>query len=205
MDLGKFKEFGKRYNKIIETVYENYYSSIVKRSNAILTYNKLGEEYFANSHLIHKNKIQILNNTIDEDAIFNATQYHNYAQEADKMFPRLTAKIKNFRNIVLYVGTINYDKNLQILPLIHEKLGESYFFIIVGDGIYKPLLEKQMNSANTFFAGEVVDIMTLCFFYKKSNVFLLPGLGGLAINQSLALVVPVICSEADGSEQEGCA
>ena len=35
-----------------------------------------------------------------------------------------------------------------------------------------------------------------------SNIFVLPGTGGLAINEAMAYGLPVICSEADGTEKD---
>ncbi len=56
------------------------------------------------------------------------------------------------------------------------------------------------KSKNIIFHGRKTDELEL--YYFKSNIFVLPGLGGLAIAESMAHGVPVICSVADGTEKD---
>ena len=48
-----------------------------------------------------------------------------------------------------------------------------------------------------YFAGAVCDGVEAWF--AAGDVFVLPGLGGLALNQAMALGLPVVSSDADGT------
>ena len=50
------------------------------------------------------------------------------------------------------------------------------------------------------FAGEVIDDVGAYFI--MADIFVLPGLGGLAINQAMAYGLPVVCAEGDGTEKD---
>jgi glycosyltransferase involved in cell wall biosynthesis len=73
----------------------------------------------------------------------------------------------------------------------------------VGDGSpqYKAELEKSFEGTNNIFIG-YKKLEQLIPYYQLATFSILPGLGGLAINQSMAFGVPVICHSADGVEKD---
>ncbi|WAC03890.1 glycosyltransferase family 4 protein [Lacinutrix neustonica] len=74
----------------------------------------------------------------------------------------------------------------------HCRLGAQY---------YEDLKTKYENTSdNLIFHGRQTE--GLSSFYFKSNLFVLPGLGGLAISESMAYGLPVIASTADGTEKD---
>jgi glycosyltransferase involved in cell wall biosynthesis len=74
---------------------------------------------------------------------------------------------------------------------------------IVGDGPAKTSLEKLAKEI-----GAPVDFLgrregdELAEISRSSDLFVLPGLGGLAIQEAMAHGLPVIVTEADGTEQD---
>lgn len=192
-DLGKFAALREKRNSFVELVYSKIYKLIINNSKNIITYNTQGLKYFQNEFKFDASKIQILYNTINEDKVFDAKK-HVVIDRDCEMF------CNHFDHLIIYVGAIDYQKNLDFLIRIQENLDKNYGFLIIGDGIYKNELLIKMDPQRTFFTGQITDLNRLAYYYNKSKVFLLPGLGGLSINQSLAFGVPVICSQADGSE-----
>lgn len=194
-DLGKFANLREQKNKTLEDLYFRLYKKIVWNSKSIITYNNAGARYFNTVLNIPADKIHILHNTINEKAIFDA-QMHPVINENFERFS------ENFKSILIFVGAVNHQKNLNFLSILQKNLDSDYAFLIVGEGEYKKELQESMGKENTFFTGQVTNLDQLAYYYNKSKVFVLPGLGGLSINQSLAYGVPVLCSEADGSEYD---
>lgn len=195
LDLGKLANLREQKSKVFEYPYFMLYKKITRSSRSILTYNNAGSTYFTNKLNISPERIQILYNTINEKAIFEAQRH----PVTDSKFEKFS---ENFKSILIFVGAINHQKNLDFLAALQKNLDTRYAFLIIGDGEYKEELQKLMGKENTFFAGHITDLSRLAYYYGKSKIFILPGLGGLSINQSLAYGVPVLCSEADGSEYD---
>lgn len=192
-DLGKFVKLRDSKSSLIEAIYSFIYKKTIIKSNSIITYNKAGAKYFKESFNLETEKIQILHNTINEKNIFKSKN----SVIVDKEFEKFAA---NFSHIIIFVGAIDKFKNLDFIIRIQNKLNDDFGFLIIGNGTYKIEFQNKMKKFNTFFTGQVNNLEQLAYYYGKSKVFLLPGLGGLSINQSLAYGVPVICSESDGSE-----
>ena len=71
--------------------------------------------------------------------------------------------------------------------------------MIVGEGPELASLKKiANNSPYIHFAGAQFDDVGLYFLI--SDVFVLPGLGGLALNEAMAYGLPIIAGPADGTE-----
>lgn len=106
---------------------------------------------------------------------------------------------------LLYVGVINNRKNLDTAIIAVSNLinqGEDLYFDIVGGGdsydesvdlVKKLGMEKRIVLYGPKHGKEVKS------FFENADVFLLPGSGGLAINEALAYSLPIISSEGDGT------
>ncbi len=112
-------------------------------------------------------------------------------------------KQKNEYIFFIYVGTLLKSKNIESMSELLRMLGDKYYLIIVGDGNpkYKIELEKVFEGTNHIFVG-YKRLEQLLSYYELASFSILPGLGGLSINQSMAFRVPVICSGADGAEKD---
>lgn len=109
------------------------------------------------------------------------------------------------RRVVLFVGALTAPKHID--RLIHafararEQLRPAHL-LIVGDGPERRRLEAlaaDLQIAQTVtFAGEIIDGVS--DYYELGDVFVLPGLGGLAVSEALTHGLPVICSQGDGCE-----
>lgn len=106
---------------------------------------------------------------------------------------------------VLYVGRLQERKNLNNLLAACSQLPESLQpeLVIVGDGPARQQLETLAKGLyqNTTFTGALYG-QTLADQFKSADLFVLPGTGGLAIQQAMSYGLPVIAAEADGTQND---
>jgi glycosyltransferase involved in cell wall biosynthesis len=75
--------------------------------------------------------------------------------------------------------------------------------VLVGDGPEMGRLVglvARNNIPDVHFVGEVIADSGL--YFALADIFVLPALGGLAINEAMAYGLPVVCSEGDGTEKD---
>jgi len=126
---------------------------------------------------------------------------HKPAQEAHQR----PLQYANGKPTLLYVGRLQQRKRLDVLIQACALLPESLKprLILVGDGPIRVELEAlaaKMFPATEFAGarhGEELDP-----FYAAADLFVLPGTGGLAVQQAMAHTLPVLVGEADGTQAE---
>lgn len=104
---------------------------------------------------------------------------------------------------VLFVGRLQERKNLDNLLKACSELPPTKQpeLAIVGDG---PARESLINLAQeiypaTTFTGALYD-EALAEQFRAADLFVLPGTGGLAIQQAMSYGLPVIAAQADGTQ-----
>lgn len=109
--------------------------------------------------------------------------------------------------IVLYVGAIEETKRLEDLIQAMENVWAkcpSAKLILVGDGYIKHDLERMVSDLkrndSVIFTGRVLEGVSK--YFLLADVFVLPGLGGLAIPHAMVHGLPVIARVADGTEKD---
>lgn len=106
---------------------------------------------------------------------------------------------------VLYVGRLQprkrVDRLLQALAALPFTLQPMVW--IVGDGPARQELETIADSVypaarfwGARYGQELEDL------FKQADLFVLPGTGGLAVQQAMAFALPVIVAEADGTQAD---
>jgi glycosyltransferase involved in cell wall biosynthesis len=194
-DLGKgFADFK---DTPLRRIYMKMYCYLLKNAFLVYGYNSQSKKYFC-SLGIQEDKIIILNNTIDTRKIERIKSAHTPAIPSE-----LSEEVKKGYIFLIFVGSLLRSKNIEDLPELMKLLGDRYFLIIVGDGeqSYKSELDELFKGTNHIFVG-YKRMEQLYDYYAISSFSILPGLGGLSINQSMAYGVPVICSFADGAEKD---
>jgi glycosyltransferase involved in cell wall biosynthesis len=110
------------------------------------------------------------------------------------------------KTVLLSVGVQVPKKKTELLVEAFRLLRtsrEDLALVIVGDGPHKQTLVHQVETQripDVLFAGEIIDDVGV--YFSMADVFVLPGLGGLAINEAMAYGLPVICAEGDGTEKD---
>lgn len=106
---------------------------------------------------------------------------------------------------VLFVGRLQERKNVDMLIRACGTLPEELQpgLVIVGEGETRHSLERLAADVypRTVFTGALYGD-DLDAEYNRSDLFVLPGTGGLAVQQAMAHALPVIVAEADGTQQD---
>lgn len=100
------------------------------------------------------------------------------------------------RLLVLFVGKLTQRKRVDLLIGAAKRLPD-YGFVVIGSGPEERALMQEASSiANVRFMGRIEDGVNA--YFQAADVFVLPGLGGLALVQALHNGLPIISSPADG-------
>jgi glycosyltransferase involved in cell wall biosynthesis len=105
---------------------------------------------------------------------------------------------------ILYVGRLQARKKADELITACAQLAREGYTLqltIVGDGPERSALEKLTADIlpDTVFTGALHGEQAAPFF-QMADVFVLPGTGGLAVQEALTFGLPVIVAEADGTQ-----
>ncbi len=109
------------------------------------------------------------------------------------------------RLLFLYVGRVIQGKALDLLitAFVETPACREGVLWIVGDGPELAALKAKADATgvgNIKFWGKIfIDVES---YFAAADCFVLPGLGGLALNQAMVLGTPCICSVADGTEED---
>ena len=141
-------------------------------------------------------QVLVMHNTIDESRIVPMPGSAARA-ELERRHPQLRGK-----RIVLHVGAVLAEKRVeQILDAMPLSDCKDLFFVLVGDGPHLPVLKARYASRTDWLAmGRVVEGVGI--YFDAADAFVLPGTGGLAINEAMAHRLPVISAYADGSADD---
>ena len=104
---------------------------------------------------------------------------------------------------ILFVGRLQERKRVDMLieacALLDEEIQPHVH--VVGDGPARNVLQElaQRHYPETTFYGAMhgKDLEAL---FKKADLFVLPGTGGLAVQEAMSYALPVIVGEADGTQ-----
>jgi glycosyltransferase involved in cell wall biosynthesis len=141
-------------------------------------------------------QITVMHNTIDECSIVPIPKA-DARTALEERFPQIKGK-----KIILYVGAVLEEKRLELVFGALDIINRSdVIFVVVGDGPYlKTLKDRFGGRRDVLFAGRVVD--KVGDYFDAADVFVLPGTGGLAINEAMAHALPVISGYGDGSADD---
>jgi len=194
-DLGKgYQDFG---NSLGRRIYMRVYKSIANRANLIYGYNSSSKKYFE-SLGIPSEKIVVLNNTADTPTL------KKVIESSSKELPDDMAKQYDInKKYIIFVGTLLPTKRIEDFAEIMAKLKGEYTLLIVGSGKeeYIQSLKELFKDLDCIFLGYKRP-EELLPYYNISSFCILPGLGGLSINQAMAYGLPVLCTHADGAEED---
>lgn len=170
-----------------------------RSSGALLGYSSLAIDYFRSRGYLRSRSFRAVN-CVDTDAILSAGE-----QRAHRARHALSKLRKGHGLTILYVGVLERGKRVDRLIDAFSRLSKEEFdvhLLIVGDGSDRHRLDTLVHDralANSVtFAGRVIEGVDE--YFMASNVFVLPGLGGLAVSEALAHGLPVICVQGDGCE-----
>jgi len=104
---------------------------------------------------------------------------------------------------VIYVGRLQARKRVDLLLEAAVRLDPAPEVWIVGDGPARPDLVRKATALKVsarFFGslrGSALEVLL-----DEADLFVLPGTGGLAVQQAMARGLPVIAAEGDGTQED---
>jgi len=119
--------------------------------------------------------------------------------------PERPETFANQRATALFVGRLQPRKRVDLLLRACAALpvGDRPDLWIVGDGPARSELESlahQVYPKTHFFgAHHGADLEP---FFRQADLFILPGTGGLAVQQAMSFGLPVLVAEADGTQSD---
>jgi glycosyltransferase involved in cell wall biosynthesis len=160
-----------------------------------LAYHTNAREY-ALAHGSRPDQISVIHNTINE-AGFACIEKSAARALLLQRHPEIGE-----RKIVLSVGRVLKRKRVElILDAMTLMARSDIVLIVVGDGPHLPALRAAAGDrTDVIFAGSVVDGVGP--YFDAAEVYVLPGTGGLGINEAMAHSLPVISNYADGSADD---
>ena len=176
-----------------------YTRMAMKPADAFIAYGTVAKDYLVRLGAASE-KIHIAHNTIDTDEIFSNFPCH--VRDGDRLRRNLKAEDKV---VILSVGALLPQKRVDTLIRAYARVrngSPEVALVIVGDGSHRGELEKlvgALSAEDVTFTGRIEESNP---YFAMADLFVLPGLGGLALNQAMAFGKPVICSEADGTERD---
>jgi glycosyltransferase involved in cell wall biosynthesis len=183
----------KGYKKLIR---DYFIKSFYKKADYHITYSSLARERLLKIGY-PDNKISIAYNGVDVD-LYEAELN---GQTINTLFNSQTV---NF----LYVGGFGKDKKVDLLinaiNLYNKSQSHNINAYLIGDG---PMLKEceqlvnQLNLTNSIkFLGRISE--KLGNYINSADCIVLPGTGGLILNEAILFQKPFIVSNADGTEND---
>jgi len=175
-------------------------SSFYKKADYFLTYSTFANSY-VESMGVDSTKIKICYNGIEtDDLVKNSDKVNNSSADL-----RTEHNLNNHLTF-LYVGGLIPEKRVDLLIDSFAELHKKYDnikLLIVGDGPQKGIVEdllKKYNNPDMKYMGRVIQGVDSIFM--ASDCLVLPGAGGLALNQAMFWKKTCIVSKADGTEDD---
>lgn len=153
-------------------------------------------KHYAIAHGARPDQVTIIHNTINVAAITYIPK-DIALKIVTERWPAVIGK-----KIVLYVGAILEEKRLEVifeaLDILHR---EDVVFLMVGDGPHLEAIKNRYGHRRDFIStGQLVEGVGP--YFDAADVFVLPGTGGLAINEAMAHGLVVVSGYADGSADD---
>ena len=150
------------------------------------------------SYGVSQQRIFVTRNSPDTDAMARTEQ----ALRAEPNPPQRSPQR------VLHVGRLVSNKKVDLLleamPAVRERLPQAEL-VIVGDGPQRAAFEARAAKLGLAgavrFAGAIYDSLVLGREFLSASLFVLPGLGGLSINEAMFYGLAVVCAAGDGTER----
>ena len=112
---------------------------------------------------------------------------------------------KTFREkpSILFVGRLQFRKNVDLLLGACAEMESQPRLVIVGDGPERDELESLAEeiypSAEFVGAKHGAELQP---YFAEADLFVLPGTGGLAVQEAMSYGLPVIVAEGDGTQDD---
>lgn len=170
---------------------------MLEKASSIISYSSYGKNFYQ-SFVSNKEKVVKIQNSIDTTEVINKIPHFKDMAMKERVKLNLEEK-----TVLLFVGAFQKQKNIGLLIDAYEELCNNrndLALLMVGDGEEKRNIEMLVDHKrlkNVIFTGQQIEEVSK--FFLMADLFILPGLGGLAINHAMAHGLPIISEIADGT------
>jgi glycosyltransferase involved in cell wall biosynthesis len=138
---------------------------------------------------------------------YNSAISRHLPAEYSEIEANIGVKYKNSEPFnLVFIGRLMPQKRVDLLLAALSKINRPVTLFIIGEGnIKNSLLEmtQKLNIADRVcFMGEISEHSRKRKIFMNAHLGILPGLGGLAIQEMMWYGIPVIATSADGTEQD---
>ncbi|MBN1186735.1 MAG: glycosyltransferase family 4 protein [Bacteroidales bacterium] len=175
-------------------------SSFYRKGDFTLTYSTKAIQYVKDRG-IETSKIDVCYNGIEiDEMLINEKAVWASAEKIRQDFEL------NDSITFLYVGGLLSEKRVDLLINAFLKLRQEFpsiKLLIIGDGPERENIVnmiKESGGENVRYLGRIIDGVNP--YFAASTCLVLPGVGGLALNQAMFWKKICIASEADGTEED---
>lgn len=171
---------------------------VLNRASAVIGYSRYACRYYQREYGIRPERTFFSPNSL-------------LKSEMEKDFTLYQSRRKEFRGklgiredapVILYVGAVVREKRPDLFLEIFRSLKKRFpglHGIIVGDGNFLPEIRRRGDTLKDMHITGKAVTEALGYFIA-SDVYVMPGLGGLGLQQAMFCKKPVVCSVADGTE-----
>jgi glycosyltransferase involved in cell wall biosynthesis len=161
-----------------------FWSAFVNQFDGLISYSQRGADEYA-ALGFPRERIFVAHNSVAPAPVFQVTRV---AREAA---------------VILFVGRLQQRKRIDSLLRACSELESRPRLIIVGDGPERARLEalaKEIYPAAEFIGAK--HGAELKPYFTQADLFVLPGTGGLAIQEAMSYGLPVIVAKGDGTQDD---
>ena len=175
-------------------------STFFKKGDLHLTYSTTANEYVKSMGVDPQNIITAYNG-IEIDHLLAGED--KVISESKRIIQELEL---NQHTTFLFVGGLLQEKRVDLLLNAFKNLRQKNYkikLIIIGDGPLRDSILNiidEINDPNIIYLGRIIDGVDP--YFAASDCFVLPGVGGLALNQAMFWRKTCIVSKADGTEND---
>lgn len=104
---------------------------------------------------------------------------------------------------ILFVGRLQARKRVDLLLRACAELNQNIRLVIIGDGPERAVLEslaKEIYPSAEFMGSK--HGVELKPYFAEADLFVLPGTGGLAVQEAMSYGLPVIVAQGDGTQDD---
>ncbi len=149
-------------------------------ANALIIYTPNQSKYIRANH----SKLFIAYNTLN----FYSFPEILFSKEDLKSKYNLAGK-----NIILSVARFDMNnRKVDHLIELSDLIDKSFHIFVIGPGLTKKQILQIESRKNIRYLGPIYNEKTICEYYKMSDIFVMPGAIGLALNQAFFFGTPVI-------------
>jgi glycosyltransferase involved in cell wall biosynthesis len=171
------------------------WSSFVGQFDAMIAYSQRGADEYAALGLPCE-KIFVAHNSVSPPPSFPLTP-------RPSTFSPSSSSGQAVKPYILFVGRLQARKRVDSLLRVCAQLKESPRLVIVGDGPERENLEalaRQIYPSAEFIGAR--HGAELKPYFAEADLFVLPGTGGLAIQEAMSYGLPVIVAQGDGTQDD---